>query len=163
MYWCVLTYRYWLSLLVCSIDAIADPNDCQRFKLVVRSSGTVKHMYPAEPDMTQLLREGGTDSLIETPSAPNGDGSTPLKNSSTGPAPKPPAFGPRLESAKFLKARGKTHFWQLNLRVEGEQACKLAVLHIENKRKELAASRMQQLRRMLEHWASEGDVGGRDD
>jgi hypothetical protein len=120
-------------------------------------------MYPAEPDMSQLLREGGTDSLVEPPSAPNGDGSTPLKNSSTGPAPKPPTFGPRLESAKFLKARGKTNFWQLNLRVEGEQACRLAVLHIENKRKELAAARMQQLRRMLEHWAAEGDVGGKDD
>ena len=157
-----------------------DPNDNHKFKLIVRSTGIVKHMYPAEPDMTQLLREGGNDSLTEA--ASSSDNHSPkcaavaaLANANAAKATAAAAAGsgpggahkvhvaPKLESAKFLKTKGKTNFWQLNLRVENEQACKLAVQHIEGKRRDQTAAKMQQLQRMLEHWSSEHDVSGRDD
>jgi len=66
---------------------------------------------------------------------------------------------PKLESSKFLKPRGKTSFWTLTVRVENDHACKLAVQHIENKRKEQAAAKVGMLQQMLEHWGSELDVG----
>lgn len=143
----------------CSAVAVADPIDVQRFKLVVRSTGTVKFMYPAEPEIVQLLQEAGNDSQAASTAisgnvTPTGSGKA---------AAKHPASAPRYESAKFLKAKGKVSYWQLNLRVESEQCCKLAVSHIEAKRREFAAARVQQLRRMLEHWAADCDVSGKDD
>jgi hypothetical protein len=135
-----------------------DPHDTHRFKLIVRSSRTVEHMYPAEPDMTQLLREGGTDGLLDRPAD-----AAPAAKATGKTAPAPVKYPvPKLESAKFLKAKGKTNFFQLNLRVENEQACRLAVQHIEGKRKEQAAAKILQLQRMLELWSSEGDIGVRD-
>jgi len=70
---------------------------------------------------------------------------------------------PRIEAAKFLKNKTKTNFYQLTLRVESEQACKLAVHHIESKRKEQTMNKLQQLKRMLEYWASSLDVNDRED
>lgn len=65
---------------------------------------------------------------------------------------------PKLESCKFLRPRGKTTFWTLTVRVENEQACRLAVQHIETKRTEQAAAKIHKLHTMLEHWSSELDV-----
>jgi hypothetical protein len=139
-------------------DAQMDPHDTHRFKLIVRSSRTVEHMYPAEPDMTQLLREGGTDGLLDRPAE-----AAPAAKAASKTAPAAVKYPvPKLESAKFLKAKGKTNFWQLTLRVENEQACRLAVQHIENKRKEQTAAKMQQLQKMLELWSSDSDIGARD-
>lgn len=55
-----------------------DPNDTQSrtLKLIVRTtSRQVEYMYSCEPDMTQLLREGGTD-LLTSAGSSNGE-STP--------------------------------------------------------------------------------------
>lgn len=144
-------------------DAQIDPKDASKFKLIVRSTGTVQHMYPVEPDMLQLLREGGMEGLKEFDAPTEGMA---LKADSTAQPAVPGGnkfVAPRLEAAKFLKNKIKTNFWQLTLRVESDQACKLAVHHIESRRKEQTANKVQQLQRILEHWASAQDVSGRDD
>jgi len=47
-------------------DALVDPADPLRFKVIVRTARSMEYMYPCEPDMTQLLREGGTDLLASS-------------------------------------------------------------------------------------------------
>lgn len=141
-----------------------DPHDPQKFRIIIRSTGEVEHMNPAEPDMAQLLREGGTDSLLEQAgdvSTPGSGGAPNGKAAKAAPVNK--YATPRLEASKFLKARGKTNFYQLTFRVDSEQACRLAVQHIENKRKDQAATKLLQLQKMLERWASEGEINARED
>ena len=156
-----------------------DPHDCHKFKIIIRSSRTIDYMYTAEPDLAQLMREGGLDDMVDqlhnNPTTSSASNSTPLHGSSTSlhnlaaakvPTPKPSgAFpmhtkftAPKLVSSKFLKPRTKTNFWQLTVRVENEQACRLAVQHIEGKRKEQAAAKMIQFQRILEHWSSDLEV-----
>ena len=143
-----------------------DPHDCHKFKVIVRSFRDVAHMNKSEPDMSQFLHDGGAAGLqdyntgTEAPASPVPTNNS-SNNSNSNSKGIPPAnkmkyaSAPKMESAKFLKARGKTTFWQLTMRVDNEQACKLAVQHIETKRKELTALKMQQLQRILEHWASD--------
>lgn len=138
-----------------------DPDDRLKFKLIIRSTRAVEHMYPAEPDLSQLLRENGNDSVLDR-SAPASQLATPAGQSkTTSTAPKFPVH--KLESAKFLKSKDKTSFWQLTFRVENEQACKLAVHHIEQKRKDQTTAKMQQFQRVLEHWSSDKEISLRED
>ena len=180
---------YYFPLFILSItDAQMDPYDCHKFKVIVRSNRTIAHMNKSEPDMSQFLHDGGIDGLQdynnnnptgESPHSPVPSSSVThqpsslITNHSNGnsttkgvPPVKQPKYAsaPRMESVKFLKAKGKTTFWQLTMRVDNEQACKLAVQHIENKRKDLTANKMEQLRRILNHWAShEADALTKDD
>lgn len=148
-------------------DAQIDPHDCQKFRIIIRSTKEVEHMNPAEPDMAQLLREGGTDSLLESSEASTPTSSAAVSTTSNGSkakaAPANKFATPRLEASKFLKTRGKTNFYQLTFRVDSEQACRLAVQHIENKRKDQAATKLLQLQKMLERWASEGEINVKED
>lgn len=127
-------------------------------------------MNPAEPDMAQLLREGGMDSLLDQQQHQQGVCEVSTPTHSAGGTSKVKATAvvnkyatPRLDASKFLKARGKTNFYQLTFRVDSEQACRLAVQHIESKRKDQAATKLMALQKMLERWSSEGEINIRED
>lgn len=157
-----------------------DPHDVHKLRLTVRSQREVEYMYPCEPDLSQLLREGGTDTLLAshpgTTTSSNAAELTPThgsngnlaglngsKNASKsttngGYPPHTKYVAPKLESMKFLKPRGKMNFFTLTVRVESELACRLAVQHIENKRKEQAEAKIAQFQHILEHWSSEHDI-----
>lgn len=173
------TFQFNKCTPFCVVDAQMDPHDVHKFRVTVRSQREVEYMYPCEPDLSQLYREGGSDTLLAshpgttatsttaegTPShgsngnlaALNGTKSA-SKTANGGYPPHNKYVAPKLESMKFLKARGKTNFFTLTVRVESELACRLAVQHIENKRKEQAEAKIAQFQHILEHWSSERDI-----
>jgi hypothetical protein len=59
------------------------------------------------------------------------------------------------QTESYRKASERSTFWSLTLAMETEQACMLAVQHIENKRQELFAQKMVKLKGMLRCWASD--------
>lgn len=60
-------------------------------------------------------------------------------------------------TSTFLKPGEKSSMWTLRITMETEQACTLAVTHIENKRKDIHSKKMARLRSILDKWASDTD------
>ena len=60
-------------------------------------------------------------------------------------------------TSTFLKPGEKSSMWTLRVTMETEQACTLAVTHIENKRKDIHGKKMARLRGILDKWASDTD------
>jgi hypothetical protein len=162
---------------------LLDPNDKQKFRLVVRSSREVPHMTKCDAEAEQALYDCGIENLaadvvVSIPAAGAGSAgtgtgtgtSTPSSSSpktaaaaapaaaaaAAAPLPPPPKFPVhKLEAARFLKPRPKMHYWQLTLRVDNEQACSLAAQHIHAKRRDFLSAKLQELKALLERWGSE--------
>jgi hypothetical protein len=148
---------------------LLDPNDKQKFRLVVRSSREVPHMTKCDAEAEHALYDCGIENLaadvvVSIPaagagSAGSGTGTgtgTSTPSAAAAPLPPPPKFPVhKLEAARFLKPRPKMHYWQLTLRVDNEQACSLAVQHIHAKRRDFLSAKLQELKALLERWGSE--------
>lgn len=108
-------------------DAKVDLHERRRLKIIVRSWRPLSNMQ-----------------RLDVEESSNGDGSESNRNSIKL-APKP------MEG--FLKAAEKSQLWHVTLVMDTEQACSLAAQHIESRRKQITAQKIDQLRSILSNWS----------
>ena len=65
-------------------------------------------------------------------------------------------------SETYLKAPERSSMYQISLVMDTEQACGLAVHHIESRRKALTAIKMEKLKSLLSNWGSDIDIALED-
>lgn len=150
------------------LDAQIDSVDKKIFKVLVRSWQNKAHMVKVghvEPHPSTLTpSEKGTRFGGDSNANIAGISSSSLNGSSTGASQG--TAGDRLstkvtkanlKSPTYLKPGGKSNMFELRISMDTEQACTLAVAHIETKRKELHAAKVARLRSILDKWASNSD------
>jgi hypothetical protein len=117
------------------VDAQADRTDKKSFNILVRSWRDKAHMTKvgADQDEKEIVQATSKQKSIKS------------------------FGGSKTSSNTFLKAADKSSMWQLRVTMETEQACSLAVMHIENKRKAIHKAKMTRLRSILDKWASDSD------
>eukprot|EP01034_Spumella_vulgaris_P023897 gene23897-30175_t len=120
-------------------DAKIDPEDRKRFKVLVRSWKPLPQMCRVEPEGVSTCDDA--------------DATAPGSGAGAQQSQHRTRRGWQTES--YRKASERSTFWSLTLAMETEQACMLAVQHIENKRQELFAQKMTRLKGMLRCWASD--------
>ena len=58
------------------------------------------------------------------------------------------------KSESFLSKTVKSNFWQVSLTMDTEQACHLAVQHIDSKRQNITKEKLGQLKRLLTEYST---------
>lgn len=119
------------------VDAKVDSTDRRRFRVLVRSWKALPQMCKVEPDGVNGAGEDGESSAAASSAASN------LNKTRRG-----------AQTESFRKVSETSTFWSLTLAMETEQACMLAVQHIETRRQEIFAQRMTKLKGILRQWAS---------
>jgi hypothetical protein len=132
-------FKVFASVPLLYTDAKIDPDDRKRFKILVRSWKALPQMCRVEPEGVSNCEES------ETTASSSGTGAQQSQHRTR--------RGWQTES--YRKASDRSTFWSLTLAMETEQACMLAAQHIENKRQELFAQKMNRLKGMLRCWASD--------
>jgi hypothetical protein len=66
-------------------------------------------------------------------------------------------FSNKRSPETLLKPRELSNFWQIEIMMETEQACSLAIQHVENRRKALFTEKMLKLKEILSFYSSNDD------
>eukprot|EP01039_Chlorochromonas_danica_P009625 gene9624-10640_t len=134
-------------------DAKVDLLDRRKLKVLVRSWKPMANMNKLELDFSEggagltdmdLVNSITTHSSHLT-NALYGDNSDKLSPAS--------AKRVQMNNDSYLKPCEKSQLWQISLVMDTEQACSLAVQHIESRRKAITAQKVDKLRSVLSNWA----------
>lgn len=134
-------------------DAKVDLLDRRKLKVLVRSWKPMANMNKLELDFSEggagltdidLVNSITTHSSHLT-NALYGDNSDKLSPAS--------AKRSQMNNDSYLKPCEKSQLWQISLVMDTEQACSLAVQHIESRRKAITAQKVDKLRSVLSNWA----------
>ncbi len=135
---CCSGFKVFAVIPLLYVDAKVDSTDRRRFRVLVRSWKALPQMCKVEPEGVHGAGEEGDSS------AGTAGGTTTNFNKTR--------RGSQTES--FRKASETSTFWSLTLAMETEQACMLAVQHIETRRQEIFAQKMTRLKGILRQWAA---------
>lgn len=140
-------FKVFAAIPLLYVDAKVDPEDKRRFKVIVRS-------WRPLPQMCRVESEGVSAAAAEDDSATGSaaPGLAAMHKTRRG-----------AQSEGYRKASERSTFWTVTLAMETEQACMLAVQHIESRRQEISAQKLLRLKTILNTWASESAVNTNDD